>query len=233
MSACSYIYQNDKVHLITDAARYEYDGTIIEIRSKVVHLRAARAAYAIRGALGTYTETIQQALEQRSSLDEILRDLGQICRVVHRIASMFAGEEIIPEQAHFELSIIGYSDNLGGLGGWTLSTHSEATDCDLPDYAPYKVQEMPACFVRPGIGSITQALGGGPLESLDDLCAVDPVTAASSILSEQRAAAYSGKGLDSVRCVGGFGELTTATKDGTASIEVIRWDDRPGAKIAA
>lgn len=232
MSAASFIHQLSSVHLITDGAEYAYDGTILGIGSKVVRLPEIHAAYTIRGSRGSYKEGVRAVCEAAPSFEALLANIGPACEVIFRDALTNAEPGVNLDLAGFELTIIGYSDERGQPEGWTLATYPKATQHDLPGYEPYKLQLLPAMFVRPGVPSMFAAMGlERPITMLEELLEVDPVTAAAGLLVEQRKIEADEEPIKGVRCVGGFGELTTVTAKGVSTIEVIRWDDTIGEAI--
>lgn len=230
MSACSYFRQGDRAHLVTDAASYRNDGTIVELASKVVRVPAIGAAYSIRGALGGYRDWIDGFVAGARSFEDLLSKAERAVGWIHRNAARNQSADSIPDLAHFELTMAGYSTDREQCEGWTISTFPAGGPGDLPGYAPFALLELPVFIARPGVASLASVLGAN-ITTIEQLDALDPVLVAADLLNAQREVVATERGLRGVRCVGGFGELTTVTAEGVSTIEVIRWDDRVGDKI--
>jgi hypothetical protein len=245
MSAASVIHQSGALHLLTDGAHYDYNGTVAAILSKVWEV--AGCAIATRGVGGHWPIWLCRLLDGAGQygrppfplkgLDDLLDALPAVARCVHaEIVSRREPGAPADFPPDIELTIGGWSERRARLECWGLANRpaNPANPCDIPagfdGYEPFRPVPMPAVAVQPGIKSITAALGR-PVHSIADLDAIDVDQAALSIIEEQRRTPYELHGLSDLYAVGGFAELTTVTREGVARRILRVWPDSVGSKI--
>lgn len=235
MSACNVWCGRDRVHLMTDGAGYRLDtGDVVSIRSKVTELPNSRSAFATLGTVGPHLEWLEKRFARSQSFDELITWAGHHAREGHEMAR----ERITFEDGHvleFELTFIGWSDDSGQAEAWSLMSHSEPAHDPWENYEPFVPARIFPALLRPGVGSSAEAAVVLGLEkewrTPDEFYAVDVEQAALALLEAQRALKLPlPNGLEAHQ-VGGFIELTTASKSGITRQVLKEWPDQVGQLI--
>lgn len=227
MSAMNLIQQTDAVHLISDGARYERDGTVLGFLPKTFVLEKARSAIGIRGRT---PHIAPEDLLASANFDEVLRALPDVVRSMQNMLHENEPDENFEPFRNFECVAIGWSDIRDQPEAWGISTQVEENSdmfSNVPDFKPFKVFELPLLIAAPGV-SLSSLFG--ELGSMEDVDALDPRAAGRAILEAQRRTAYEFDGAN-VHCVGGYGEITSVTRSGVGKQRLVDWPDVIGQKI--
>lgn len=219
MSATNVLIQSDRVHLMTDGAIYQPDGTLTAIGPKVRVMPHLNCAVAMRGAylgLAPIMEEISNAASSFDLLKENMPELLRACAAgyAHLLTQCAAGPE-------FEIVVVGISESVGPAA-YLIPSHDRYGE-------PWRAMDLAGFVVLPCdkaiLASVQAIVAGRIADRLDT--AVDGL----AIMEAQRAK----PALDSgdTCWVGGFAQLTTVTADSVTSRIIHRWPDEIGALIAA
>jgi hypothetical protein len=236
MSAINVIRQRNAVHIISDAAVYDSDGVVQFFQPKAFslpHLPAVlasrgpfRAGYLLGSALGAIFATFDDLV------DGIEERLPEICEVFED--SLHDGHK-----DNIELYIVGWSAEREGPETYFLQTKTNSfhTDYVPPsgDYyvnpAPFELVKLPEIVLGPFVtqdeAKASQASLNRDVRGPGDL---DPAVDGLRILEMQRQQRCT-MGEVEAHWIGGFGLLSTVTKDGVTQRVIGRWDDEVGELI--
>lgn len=232
MSAIILIHQDSAVHLVSDACSYDLAAKVTRIESNIRELPRARAAYRVRGAIGGYLDVLHKLLSHATSIEQLLMIVGGImielrkAALAHSAAGLPAGNP-----TDFELSIIGWSTEIGAPTAWVIATHETATKWDLPGYQAYVPQRAPVILARPGVGNIHAVLERAPFTDIAEVWELDPAETALAIMEAQRAQSITEGPLVDAHVVGGFCEMVTIDATGVTRQTLRTWPDRVGDMI--
>lgn len=234
MSSIIIIQQADAVHLVTDGAHYERDGTLGMIGSKVRQLPRARSVFALRG-IGAF-EPFEEMFASCRSLDEVIDSIPSALAFFD-----FTVRTLVPDAGfpHLGLELVaaGWSD---ARQAWSVGVASPLpAQCPqdhvgishLPGYVQYEPFVAAPLSCAPPV-DIEKAVG----RSLPDPAAVnelDPAAAGLAIIEAQRMIPCDlnadGDGFQYL--VGGFAELTTVASSGISQRILRTWPDRIGRRL--
>ncbi|KQZ93477.1 hypothetical protein ASD74_15090 [Rhizobium sp. Root564] len=228
MSALNIIQQAEAVHLITDGASYELDGTIIDILpSKVFILSEAKAAIAFRGRT---IEWIPHELLNCDSLEAALELIPAIARAsIEYLHNLEYGQNA-ESLRHFECVVAGWSEKNDRPEAWGMTTRiEEQPDIfrHVLDFTPFTMFELPVLVASPAV-SLSEVLG--TVATLEDVDALAPQDAGLSLLQAQRKSRYPVEG-EPQYIVGGYGEITTIDRCGVRQSRLVTWPDQIGRLI--
>ncbi len=225
MSACSIIHGRDCVHMLTDGASWAGDMTVDWIGSKVSTLLDGRAAWSARGS-GLFLDRLdclQRGFDVAHGFDDLIGILPAALQIAFGPLDQGCGDG--------EVTVIGWSESRERAEAWTIATHDEALPADLPGYVPYVAQEIFPAMARPGVDSLSTTLGlDQQSPTLDEFLALDIEPAAIRLLEAQRRTLIDEPPIRGY-AVGGFGELTTAARDGIERRTIATWPDRVGEVV--
>ncbi|MGY3610452.1 MULTISPECIES: hypothetical protein [unclassified Bradyrhizobium] len=213
MSAINVLIQSSSVHVYTDAAIYQTDGTLAGIGPKVRPLPHTNAAMAMRGAYLGFAP-IAEELSFARSFDALKRAIVptlQACaeHYGHLLNQCAAGPD-------FEIVVAGVSET-AGPNAYIVSSHDRYSE-------PWTILDLEGLSVTPANEAVHRIIGEiANGRAADDL---DPIVDGLAVLEAQRAG-------DAGAFVGGFAQLTTVTVDSVTSRILRRWPDEIGEKIAA
>jgi hypothetical protein len=225
VTAINIFRQRDSVHVLTDGASYEPDGTPGWPGEKIwplPHLHAVVAVSGLRLMPGIAVELVSQAADSYDTLKAKAADL------VRGIDTDFAPFADAFAMGETPLAIVVAGFGEAGPDSYVVANHGK-----YPGIAPFTVTTtgpiaiMPEIDVQRWADSIGRTITGA-----DDL---DPAVDGLKLLEIQRATPVPVLGNEAVqaRIVGAFAQLTTVHRDGTISTRVLRrWDDEAGTKIA-
>lgn len=215
MSAINVLIQSSCVHIYTDGAGYQPDGTLSIIVPKVRLLPHINAAMSMRGpAIGF--APVAEELSVASSFDGLRNGIVQClqaCVVAyeHLLSQCAAGPE-------FEVVVVGISE-MTGPSAYLVPSHDRYGE-------PWSIIDLAGFSTTPASDVVCQRvreITAG--RNADEL---DPVAYGLAVMEAQRACRF-----DDVVGVGGFAQLTTVDADGVHSRIIHRWDDRIGERISA
>ncbi|MDB5579628.1 MAG: hypothetical protein JWR80_4804 [Bradyrhizobium sp.] len=220
MSAVNIIVQSDAVHLLTDGACYNDDGTMIAIGPKVTAIPHLSCAVAFRGPqsarpilselIGISAPTFDT---MRASVADLLR------RAAEAYAPLF---EQCSQGADFEAIVAGISETDGPYA-FIVPSHSRfGTE-------PFVVVPIGGLTCTPNNDAIlAEIVAALPADcAADD---IDPQTHGLAVMEIQRAHLIDNNGIDGhFAAVGGFAQLTTVTSEAVVTRILHRWPDRPVA----
>ena len=211
MTAVSMIAQAASASLLTDGALYDDVGTIRAIASKVATSTRLRMAIAGMGRVNPVE--IANAMPATGTQGDAMRSLPAIAKQQRE-----ANRREAPQFEHVELNdlqlfVAMWSDDTDRPECWIISTE---TRCFGAGYRPYSLVEVEQLWI-PGI----KAAGFDPAR-------FDPIEDGRRVLVEQRGNLHEDDGRS---YVGGFGELTTVTRNGIAQRRLVEWPDKVGEVI--
>lgn len=202
MTATGMIVLDDAVHLVTDAAYYDASGKLVELRSKVTPSETFQMAIACSGCVKPYQVAIR--LEAVRSQSEALAKLRDV--VVGIRAENAAANPTGEATGHNDLMLFAalWSERSGRPEGWVIASHRAFLGDAYEPYTLIEVERL-ACPPSP--------LHLAPFEA--------PEQDALALLQCQRSWADA----DGATIVGGWGELTTITRQGIAQVRLVDWFD--------
>jgi hypothetical protein len=226
VTAINIIRQRDAVHVLTDGASYEPDGTPGWPGEKIwplPHLHAVVAVSGLRLMPGIAVELLSKAADTYDGLKEKAAD------VVREIDTDFRPFADAFAMGETPLAIVVAGFGAAGPDSYVVANHGR-----YPGISPFTVTTtgpiaiMPEIDVQAWADSIGRTIAGA-----DDL---DPAVDGLKLLEIQRATPVPVLGNESVQAkiVGSFAQITTVRRDGEIRTCVLkRWDDEAGTKIAA
>ncbi len=236
MSSIIAIQQTDAIHLITDGAKYDHDSVVLNIASKVVHLRRSNCVFARRGAHWAVLP-LEFCLRLFGSLDAIVEALPAILRRMLAEYDKVQAEraaEPHPIDQHFEITIAGWSDRMQRMVALVSSTWAVRDPHDQTGLS-YQVGYVPCTPWLPAQGYSQppvdwEGVLGRPFNTQAHVDAFDPVADGLALHGAQRleGGTYLGK---AAYLVGGFAELTTVRRDGVERQILCEWPDAIGKTI--
>lgn len=236
MSSLIAIQQTDAIHLITDGAQYDHEGVVLNIASKVVHLRRSNCVFAVRGSHWAVLP-LEFCLRLFGSLDAIVEALPPILRLMlceYEKAQADQGADAHPVDRHFEVTIAGWSDRMQRMVALVASTWA-VRDPDDQTGLSYQVGYVPCTPWLPAQGYSQPPVDwvgvlGRAFDTQAHVDAFDPVTDGLALHEAQRVegGAYLGR---AAYLVGGFAELTTVRRDGVERQILCEWPDAIGETI--
>lgn len=220
MSAIITLVQSDRVHLLTDGAAYQPDGTVTHFTQKVRSVPHLQLAFAMRGAaigFGPIAEEIQAAATSFDWLRSVIVPLLKTCSesYVHLLQQCEAGTD-------FEIVVAGMSET-AGPSAYLVASHSRYGE-------PWMVHDLPGLTALPCDEEILRGIQAVvlPGASPDDL---DPAREGLTIMEIQRKKPNLDNGDYCV--VAGFAQLSSVSAEGISSRIIHRWPDVVGRKLAA
>lgn len=234
MSSVVAICQTDAIHLVTDGALYDHEGTVTAFQSKIIPLRSAGSVLALRGASWA-AGPLTLILGAADSFDQAIDRLPDL---MERMVIQFndkLGLDVPSVDRDFEVTIAGWSSK---YGRFVVAVASSYIPCDpddssgnshQPDYQQFVPREAPKAYTAPLID--VQGVLGREIITMGDVNALDGGVDGFALHCAQRVTPgiYCGK---PVHLIGGFAELTTITRAGFESRIIREWPDAVGQKIA-
>lgn len=238
MSSIIIIHQSDAVHLVTDAASYDRDGTLMRVASKVRHLPESGCAFTIRGTSYAF-DPMELLLGALPTFDAIMKALPGAIEIVLRTMQADATPFITIDSLmrNFEITVAGWSDQRQEWCAGVACTHPVADPTDpvglshLDGYQPFvpMLAAPMACMPPVDMSAVLE-------RDLSNKQAVDAVDAAFDglkLIEAQRLVPCifdcQGDGVQYV--VGGFAELTTVSAAGVSTTILREWPDEVGKLI--
>jgi hypothetical protein len=220
MTAINVIRQRDAVHILTDGASYDHNGTMAWPGPKVwpmPHLNAVLAVSGSRMAPGMLVEGLSAIAD---SFDELKDKAAEAFRTI--------SETFTTSGAPLGMVIAGWG--VTGADSYVVTNHSF-----YPGVDPFAVTSMGPIAIIPGEVDMQDWVDGmgHPVETADD---IDPVVDGLALLELQRAAKVPVAGNPAVmaKIVGAFAQLTTVHRDGEIRTRILRrWNDHTGTKVAS
>lgn len=234
MSTTIIIQQEDAIHLITDAGYYHPDGTLVEIRSKVLTLPCG-AVMSWRGYGGDWPNMFYRRLYDVPTFEQVLHEVEYIAAYVY---GRLVQDGLDPARdGHFELTLAGYANSLDRLVCVQLA--SEASEPGgkpwfRPEAIPqFALVQASALAVQPSI-DIEQALGMSMDEIVQALTRDDihPEREGLAMIEAQRSDRGKYVGVQ-FGIAGGFAELSTVTRAGVMRRKLRVWPDEVGKPAGA
>lgn len=221
MSAINTLVKRDSVHLITDAASYDSAGNLVAAIPKVALLPHINAAVACRGPRASVPLFADLLSAAASTYDELKAHAPTFLRELRpMLDATFAHCEF---GAVFDVVIAGISES-AGPDAYLICSHERY------GVQPWTVVQFAGLAMMPA-DAATQEL---VLASIpDDVELVDPERDGRIILEAQRAFPMDHGGGRVFTGVGGFGQLTSITRDGISTRVIHRWPDEVGQPIGA
>ena len=221
MSAINVIVKSNAVHVLTDGAAYESDGTLSSIGPKVNLMPHQSCAVAFRGPQSVRPilgELIGLAAPSFAELKAVIVPLLQ--EASRAYAPLFEGCSAGPD---FEVVVAGWSDE--GPAAYMVASHDRHS-------TPWEIIPLTGLCITPADETIHEKM----LATLPTDCTaddIDPATHGLAILEIQRSHLVENDGIDGKFCaVGGFAQLTTVTPDAVTSRIIHRWPDGIGERLA-
>jgi hypothetical protein len=212
LSAINTLVQSSAVHVYSDAAIYQTDGTIAGIGPKTRLLPHINAAMAMRGAyLGL--APIAEELSAAPSFDDLkARIVPTLQACAEAYAHLLNQCEAGPD---FEIVVAGISET-AGPSAYIVASHDRYGE-------PWTILDLEGLSVTPSNEAVQRRI----VEIAEGRAAdeLDPVVDGLAILEAQRA-------LDAGAIVGGFAQFSTIDSEGVRSQILRRWPDEIGQKIA-
>jgi hypothetical protein len=217
MSAINVIVQETAVHLLTDGAAYQMDGTISAIGPKVALMPHLNCAVAFRGPAPARAILAELISVEAHTFDELRDSIGSL---MQKAAGVFAP---IFQQCgagpDFEVVVAGWSGD--GPAAYMVASHGRHGD-------PWEIIPLTGLCITPANAVIHERmLAALPNGLTDD--DVDPVVHGLAIMGIQRAYLIENHGIDGRFCAAaGFAQLTTVTAEAVTSRVIHRWPDKIG-----
>ncbi|KQN19439.1 hypothetical protein ASE86_13285 [Sphingomonas sp. Leaf33] len=234
MSSIIIIQQAEAVHLITDGAHYERDGTLGLIGSKVRQLPRAETVFALRG-IGAF-EPFEEIFASCRSFDDVIDTIPSALAFFDLAVRTSVPDAGFPHLG-LELVAAGWSD---ARQAWSVGIASplparypqdQVGISHLPGYVQYEPFVAAPLSCAPPV-DIEKAVG----RSIPDPAAVNelyPAAAGLAIIEAQRLVpcdlSADGDGFQYV--VGGFAELTTVSASGISHRILRTWPDEIGRRL--
>jgi len=234
MSSVVAICQTDAIHLVTDGALYDDDGTVVGFNSKVIPLHLANSVLALRGASWA-AAPLELILGAASSFDQAIERLPDL---MERMIVQFnekLGPDVSWVDRDFEVTIAGWSSKYGRFVVAVASSfapddpNDTTSDSHQPGYQQFIPREAPRAYTAPLID--VQGVLGREIATMGDVNELNGEVDGLALHCAQRVTPgiYCGKPR---HLIGGFAELTTITRDGLKSKILREWPDAVGKKIA-
>jgi hypothetical protein len=216
-------FQNERIAwLMTDAAGYDRDGTVLSFYQKAYALPSCRAAIGVRGS-SILPPLLASALSQRfHSFDSLTDGVSAYLRRSYT-------KEIAPHlgiNADFECVIAGWSESADRPKLFFLTKVAGSR------FEPFKLYEEPGAIIAP-MPSVDVMRAAGMREDITSYN-FDPSRDAIPLMEAQRRS----KGViknsashNEIAPVGGYLLLTEITRNGVHQQVIHRWRDRIGSPI--
>lgn len=231
MSSMIIFQQSDAVHLVTDGAHYERNGTLRQIGSKVRELPRSNSVFALRGA-GAF-DIIAPFLEPLETFDQVAAAAPLALEFISNMTTILSPGAPFVERC-VELVIAGWSDE---RQAWSVGLATTLPACDPEDqvglshlsgYIQFQPFLAPPLSCAPPI-DIQRAVGRA-CETQAEIDALDPAAAGLAIIEAQRLTpcdlSDEGDGMQYI--VGAFAELTTVSAAGIDRRVLQVWPDEIG-----
>ncbi|MGE0524379.1 MAG: hypothetical protein AB7O60_15265 [Variibacter sp.] len=224
MSALNVFVTPDAVHLWTDGAGYDADGTLLSIEQKIAINGAMPAVIASRGSVLFLALLAEEAKNRHSTFDGLV---GGAIDLVRTLTEMQAAPILAACCAkELDFCFAGWSAERGRPEAYLLYNHET---CGLPRWQMIPIPSG-AGMIQPSDDALLARLRNRGFDPAGG--AFDPVAHGAGIMREQRFPFRRPDGREIV-AVGGFAQHTMLTRDAITTRVVERWPDRVGEKIAA
>jgi hypothetical protein len=230
MSAINVIVQRDAAHLITDAAVYDNDGIVRQIRPKTYVLPHLKCAIATRGPSRS-TDLLGFAMATLFSSFEDL--VEQIEEQLPAIIELHADELTGGGNTRVDLFIVGWSEH--GPAAYFIQTEPNGWvgDTEILNPPAYTLTPLPSivaspCFT-PEAGTASMEGANRVIRDVDDLDASMDGLRMLEIQRRDRCALVPGG--PEAHWVGGFGLWTRIGEHSVGQSVITRWNDRIGEPI--
>lgn len=234
MSSMIILQQSDAVHLITDGAHYERDGTLRQIGSKVRELPRSNSVFALRGA--SIFNAIEPFLAPLETFDQVAATVPSVLESISNLKTLLTPGAPYVERC-VEMVLAGWSDE---RQAWLvgLATTLPAGDPEdrvglshLPGYVQFQPFMAPPLSCAPPID--IDAAVGRSITTRAEIDALDPGRVGLAIIEAQRLTpcdlSDEGDGVQYI--VGAFAELTTVSRAGIKRQILREWPDEIGHRI--
>ena len=209
MSACNIFTQGGAAYLLTDGARYDLDGAVAEIASKVVAVPRLHMALAFTGAW--WTGQFDQWAKMFNHSADFIAHLPEMAER----AKQHWNAENATDIYDFQVFVASYDCDKGAPALHVYSTNDGGNGQHRPGSHAVRAMVTPATATGPRAGDLL------------DSATFDIERDAMRLLEAQRAVLWPG----GYRAVGGFVELTRVDRFGVKSRVLHRWPDEIGRNI--
>lgn len=234
MTAVNYVRQRDALHFITDGAAYSPSGVLLGVTQKATAFAHLPAVFCIRGpvaARGMLTNLTRVATFDAMVADfelEFEREFEHCASALTDtglpdVEMMFGGWSEAAQE--FQVYMISSCDGADRIAAEQLEARQGLA---MPDAAfkLKRLEDVAAIAPNVPVSEISIAYGR-PLASIDDIRDIDEFGIV--LLELQRARLISNApGLSPCCNIGGFGQVTTITRDAVSSRIICRWPDQVG-----